>query len=271
MLDIINLVIAWLKKIRLWVEAINTYYAFALLLYGAGLFALRHSTIFILILVATLPVLAGWSGYLLRSYLDRRSQRHGFSVLSDSMSYEVRSRNKYTLRYVTRLKAATDHLMTYPVGYQWTGSGKHLAPRLNADKQYLLTAVRHTKNGEVRTVPYKSTVAGGDWHYNFVAFNPPVHRGDIVTVQYKQDFYDTKHHAKPMLYYFARLPMKRLELSVKFLPNALPRKVTCSYIKPSDPSRPYEQKGFYYDQNHGWVIWTIAKPKRGYCYRITWH
>ncbi|HEU5187143.1 MAG TPA: hypothetical protein VFT87_01425 [Candidatus Saccharimonadales bacterium] len=263
--------VALIRKIRKWVDTINTYYAFALLLYGLILFIARHSNIFLAFLLVTLPPLTGWTGYLLRSYFDRRNQRHGFTMVSDGMSYEIRKNHKYILRYTTKLRAAGDHLMTYPVGYQWTGAGRQGAPHVFSKHQHIMKVVHKSKNGVEKIAPYKlANAADGDWQYSFVAFNPPVHNGELVQIDYEQEFYDKQHRAKPILYYFVRTPMKRLELSVKFPASGLPKAVTGSYIKPSDSRRPYLKRGVRFNKNQRWASWVISKPKRGYCYRITW-
>lgn len=269
--DTINNVVALMRKIRKWVDTINTYYAFALLLYALILFIARHSNIFLAFLLVTLPPLACWTGFLLRSYVDRRNQRYGFKMVSDSMTYEIRKDHRYVLRYSTKLQAAGDHLMTYPIGYQWTGAGKQGPPKVLAKKQQTLAVVHRAKNGTEKTTPYKSADStDGEWHYSFVAFNPPVHKGEVVYIDYSQEFHDKKHRAKPILYYFVRIPMKRLELTVTFPASALPKDVVGSYIKPSDPSRPFLKRGVRYNKGKRWATWVINKPKRGYCYRLTW-
>lgn len=260
-----------MRRIRKWVDTINTYYAFALLLYALILFIARHSNIFLAFLLVTLPPLTGWTGYLFRSFVDRRNLRHGFAMVSDSMTYEIHKNHKYVLRYSTKLKAAGDHLMTYPVGYQWTGAGKQGVPKVFSKQQQILRVVHHGKNGVEKIVPYKlADSTDGDWQYSFIAFNPPMHKGQVVHVDYAQEFYDKQHRAKPILYYFVRIPMKRLELHVKFPASRAPKTVTGSLIKPSDPRRPYIKKGIRYNKNQRWASWTISKPKLGYCYRITW-
>lgn len=263
--------VALIRKIRKWVDTINTYYAFALLLYGLILFIARHSNIFLAFLLVTLPPIAAWTGYLLRSYIDRRNQRHGFIMVSDIMSYEIRKNHKYVLRYSTKLKAAGDHLMTYPVGYQWTGAGKQGAPRVQAKNQHIMKVVHMGKNGIEKIAPYKlANSTDGDWQYSFVAFNPPVYKDEVVKIDYTQEFYDKQHRAKPILYYFVRTPIKRLELCVKFPASGLPQRVIGSFIKPSDPRRPYRKQGVRFNKTQRWASWVINRPKSGYCYRITW-
>lgn len=260
------------KKIHKWIEAINTYYAFAVLVYPVILFVANQIQLFIWIFAITTPLLAGWSGYLLKIYLDRRRLRHGFEIIADSMTYEIGQNHHYTLRYNTTAKARTTHLMTYPVGYQWSGSGEEAVPKLAGSGQELLGIVQKRKSYHLRPVPYQSsgTSTEGDWHYWFIAFNPPVHTGDEIQIKYSQEFYDKQGTAQPYLYYFVRTAMKRLELHVRFPQNANEKIVTSSYIKPSDPHRPYAMPGVVYDADRQWASWIIEKPKIGYCYRIHW-
>ena len=203
----------------------------------------------------------------------RRNQRHGFRIISDVMSYEINGNHKYTLRYATTIKAANDHLMVYPIGYRWTGSGVEAIPKLNGKGQQLLTPLqpRH-KGSAIKIAPYEAPTVSteGDWHYWFIALNPPVHKGEVVEIKYTQEFQDKKGMARPYLYYFVRTPMKQLELNVKFPANALPTSISSSYIKPSDPNRPYLKPGVEYDPDKQWATWVIERPKKGYCYRIHW-
>lgn len=262
-----------LKKLQKLIEAINAYYAFVLLLYAAALYIARHSQLFFWVLIATTPLLAGWTGYLLKSFLERRNYRQGFRVLSDVMSYEIANKHASTLRYSTTLKAGTDHLMVVPIEYQWTGSGKEAVPQVIGKGQQLLAPVQQhsSKDNTAKIAPYKLTGSTeGDWHAWFVALNPPVHKGDIVEIKYSQEFHDKSSTAKPILYYFVRVPMERLELNVKFPKNALPRTVIGSYIKTSSPRRPHMREDVIYDPDKQWATWIIERPKKGYCYRIQW-
>lgn len=262
-----------LKKVQKWIEAINTYYAFALLLYATALYLASHSHLFMWVLIIATPILAGWSGFLLKAYVDRIYNRHGFRILEDAVTYEIAYKHKYLLHFKTKLKGAADHLMSYPVSYQWTGSGQPAVPELTAKGQQLLALVhrRADKNGLAKVAPYVfTTSAQGDWHYWFIAFNPPVNKGDIVEIKYSQEFIDTKGIAKPCLYHFVRTPIKRLELNVKFSKNDLPVTVRGSYFKPSDPRRPYQSADVRYDPDKQWATWVIERPKKGYCYRIDW-
>lgn len=263
-----------LKKIQKWIEAINAYYAFAVLVYTAVLYVTSHSHLFSWVFITTTPLIAGWTGYLLQSFLERRNQRHGFHTISDSASYEIGKNNKFVLRTSTKIKAGRDHLMVFPLGYQWTGGGRQPMPKVTgAGQQVLATVERYNpKNGEAKVTPYKLGVSTeGDWHYWFIALNPPLHKGDIADIRYFQEFHDKKGMVKPVLYYFVRIPMKRLELNVKFPADALPKSVTASYIKASDSRRPYKGKGLQFDAEKQWATWVIDRPKKGYCYRIEWH
>ncbi len=262
---------ATLKKLQKFIEAINTYYAFALLLYALLLYAAGNSRVFLWILCGGVPLLMAWGGYLLRSVVEQRTQRHGFTVMSDSMIYEIGPKHNYTLRYTTRLRAATDHLMVYPIGYQWSGSGVEGIPLLAHDGQQLLTVYRHDRRS-TETLPYEAMTVSteGNWHYWFIAFNPPVHRGNDVEIKYSQSFQDKAGTAKPYLYYFVRTSMKTLELSVKFPTGSHPIDVRSSYVKATDPNRPYNKPGVVYDKDKQWATWIIHRPKRGYSYRIDW-
>ena len=262
----------FLKKLQKLVEAVNTYYAFALLAYAVALYAASHTKIFLWVLACGVPLLLGWGGYLLRSVVEQRIQRHGFTVISDNMIYEIGPKHTYTLRYTTKLQAAADHLMVYPIGYQWSGSGVEGVPKLINNGQELLVRYRDSKNRRIETMPYEALTVSteGNWHYWFIAFNPPVHKGKEVEIKYTQTFQDKKITAKPYLYYFVRTSMKTLELSVKFPPHMNITEINGSYIKPSDPNRPYNKPGMVYDKDKQWATWTIQRPKRGYSYRIDW-
>jgi len=258
-----------LRKLQKWVEAINTYYGFALLVYAAILYIASHNRFFMWVLVVTTPLLTGWTGYLLKSFIEQRNQRHGFSVLSSSMSYEIGNNHKYALRYSIKVKASTNHVMVYPIGYQWTGMGEEAMPKVTGRGQQLL-AIVDSYDSKDKAAPYKATSTEGEWHYWFIALNPPIHKGETIDIKYSQEFHDKKGFARPELYYFVRTPMKSLELKVKFSVNALPATVTGTYTKLSDPSRPYQKTGVHYDPDTQWATWVIEQPKRGYCYRIYW-
>ncbi len=261
------------KKLQKLIEAINAYYAFALLVYAAVLYLANNSYLFFWIFILSTPILTGWTGYLIKSYLQQRNQRYGFKMLSDVISYEIKSNNRYILRCSTKIRADASHLIVYPVGYKWTGDGEETPPIITGKGQQLLGLVeRYTsKNDVAKITSYKETVsAEGDWHYWFVALTPPVYKGDIVDIEYSQEFYDKRNVAVPRLSHFVRTPMKRLELNVKFQANDLPKSVTCSFIKPSDPRRAHPSNGVNYDPQKQWATWVIENPKRGYCYRIQW-
>lgn len=259
------------NKLQKAVEAINAYYAFGIMVYVAALYVFSHSQLFSWIVIGATPFIAFWTGYLLHGFLQRRRQRYGFTVLSDEMTYEIQDQRTSVLLYSTKLKADADHLIAYPVGYQWTGTGKQGVPSLANPGQNILGVVDHDESGEIHVKPYEEVVPHeGKWHYWLVGLTPPAYKGDIVDVKYRQKFVDTKRTAKPALYYFVRTTTKRLELNVKFPENALPASVTCGYIKPSDPRRSYSGTGVEYDPEKQWATWVIERPKRGYCYRIQW-
>jgi hypothetical protein len=262
-----------LKKLQKLLNAINTYYGSAVLLYTAVLYFTAHSHLFRWIFMLSTPILTAWSGYLLKGYLDSRNLRYAFRKLSDVMTYEIVDNHKYILRFTTTLKAGANHLLVYPIAYQWTGRGEESVPTITNPGQQLLAHVkrRTNKDNTVEVAPTNvTTETNGDWHYWFIGLNPPVHKDEIVEIKYSQEFYDTKASAKPYLYYFVKTKMKRLELNVKFPAGALPQKVTGYYIKPSDPGRPYTSKDVDYDSDKQWATWTINHPKKGYCYRIEW-
>jgi len=258
-----------LKKLQKYIEAINTYYAFALLAYAVALFIASDSTLFIWVLLCLTPLLAGWGGYLMRAFIEQRVQRHGFRILSDRMSYEIGEDHTYTLRYHTQLLAKSDHLMVYPICYQWSGQGSEGSPRLANEGQQLLAplAAAHHRTGPFQPITVSTE---GNWHYWFVAFNPPVHKGKEVEISYSQDFQDKRNTARPYVYYFVRTSMKTLELNVKFPAGFRPTSVTSSFVKPSDPNRPFLKPGVVYDADKQWATWTIQNPKRGHYYRIDW-
>jgi hypothetical protein len=253
-----------LNKLQKLVEAINTYYAFALLVYAAILYATSNSLIFWWVLILATPLLIGWTGYLIHSYFIQRNYIHGFKVISDTMTYEILGKDKYKLRYKTQLKAAFNYLFVYPIAYQWSGRGKENIPEITGDRLQLLAPINPIS-------PYKVTGSSiGEWHYWFAAFNPPVSKGEITEVNYSQTFTDSEHSAKPYLFYIVRTPMKKLELNVKFSNLDLPASVSCGYFKPSDPRRAIKSSGVVFQADKGWATWVIERPKRGYCYRIDW-
>ncbi len=261
------------KRLHKSIEAINTYYAFFIMLYAIALYIASNSHIFPWVFFLATPVLAGWTGYLLKSYLERRNERHGFKILSNVMTYEIGEDRTYKLRYSMKLKACRDHLMVFPIGHQWTGSGQESIPQLLNPGQSLLSMVDkyYDESDTAKLAPYRlNTTTEKDWSYWFIAFNPPLHKGEMVDVKYIQTFTDKKGTAKPYLYYFVRTPMKRLELNVKFPATMKPVSVTAHYIRPSDSKRPFTGKGMHYDADKQWATWVIDNPKKGYCYRIEW-
>lgn len=257
-----------MKKINDWIGAINNYYAFALLMYGAALYISSQSQMFVIVFMIATPVIAGWGGYLLKSFIDRRTLRHGFKVRSELMEYQIKPNRRYTLRYNTKLEARVDHSMVYSYSYQWTGDGDEAIPKVQGKGLQLMSPISASRKLAAYRISSDSTT--GDWRYWFIAINPPVHRNDVIEINYIQDFYDKKNRARPYLYYFIRIPLDRLTLSVSFPKGDAPKRVSCSYIKPSSPNRPYETTGVEYDTTKNWATWTIDNPKLGYCYRIHW-
>lgn len=260
------------KRIQKFIDAVNSYYSFALLLYAAVLYIAAHNAVFWWVLIALTPILSGWTGYLIHSYVALRGVRYGFRLLSDIMSYEVKLNDHYVLRYTTTLKAASNHLLSYPIGYQWSGATDGIVPEVITDGQKLLGVIEKydKKTKTARVSSYQELVPSkGEWRYWFVGLAQPAYRNDIVEIKYKQEFFDKRKIAKPCLYYVVNSPMRKLELNVKFS-GKQPRTVYCSYIKPSDPRHAYLGKGLQYDPEKQWATWKVTHPKKGYCYRIQW-
>jgi len=258
-------------KVQKLIEAINTYYAFVVLVYAAAVYVARHNHLFFWLAAAATPLLAGWTGYLLHSFVQRRYQRYGFRVLEDTMTYELIDRQRSRLRFAPKLRADADHLIVFPISYQWSGDGKESVPELLSQGQQLMGVIHGKADGTVQATPYEEIVASeGRWKYWLIGLKKPAYKGDIVEVAYQQHFFDGKKHAKPELYYKVRTPMRFLELNVKFAADMLPDTVSGSYSKPSDPRHEYASEGVDYDPNKQWATWRIENPKRGYCYRIHW-
>jgi len=260
----------YINKIKEFTDAINSYYGFALVTYPLLLFIVAHTKLFLVIAFIASLVMAGWGGFLLHGFWYRSRFRHGFRVISDAITYEIGKNKHYTLRHDTSIQSGVDHVMVYPIGgYQWSGTGTEGIPELGSQDQQLLSLV---KNSTASPAPYivSKVSTEGDWHYWFIAFDPPVNKGDLVRLHYALDFYDKQSTARPIFYYFVRTDMKKLVLNVKFSPKNLPKKVTCDFIKPSDPSKPFTNTGVLYEREKAWASWTIVNPKRGYCYRIHW-
>jgi hypothetical protein len=262
----------WSKLHKL-VEAVNTYYAFAVLIYVAVLYVSGNSQIFLWVLFALTPVLAGWTGYLLRSYLSLRNQKHGFRLLSQAMTYEILPNHKYLLKFAISLQSEANRMMVFPVGYQWSGGGHGSIPRILTPGQQLIGVVKdydtHTNTAHV-TAHTENVSSEDDWSYWFVGFNRAMYKGEKTEIKYVQEFVDKQHIAKPCLYYMVNSPMDKLVLNVNFNDGELPQNVTCSYFKLSDRRRSYPSQGMEYDPDKQWATWTIDKPKYGYCYRIDW-
>lgn len=263
-----------LHKLHKFVEIINTYYAFAVLMYVVALYVSSHSQLFWWIIASVTPILAAWSGFLFKSYLDGRNQKHGFKLLSQVMSYEIDDNNLYTLRYTTSLEALANRLMIYPVGYQWSGESEGSIPRILSANHKLVGVINKydhdSKTAKVRS--YSENVpTEEEWDYWFVGFEKALYRGDKALVKYEQEFLDKKRKAKPCLYYVVNTPMEKLELNVKFAKSKMPSRVECSYFKLSDRRKIVKSDGVIFDPEKQWAVWSIEKPKLGYCYRIDWH
>jgi hypothetical protein len=261
------------KKLQKFIDVINSYYGFALLLYAGALYISGHNRIFLFIAIAAAPLLAGWSGYLLNGYFQRRNQHYGFGMKSDRMTLEIINKTHYILRFTTQVKAEADHLFTYPISYKWSGKGEEGIPKVSGKNQQLLGVInsRNEFSESAHVSPYKEVVSSeGEWHYWMVGINPVAYRGDEVTLEYEQSFNDKERVAKPYLGYFVRVPMKKLELNVKFPKGLMPTEVTGSYVKPSDPRHVLVMDKITYDKEKQWASLIIHKPKRGYYYRIDW-
>src|SRR3982751_6750015 len=130
------------KQILKWMERVNTAYAFTALIAGAVFFVMRHNEFAPWIGAGVVLLVAGWGGYLLHEYYVRRSVRYGFKLRDVTMTYEINGNNRYKLRYLTKIKAATSHLMMYPIAYQWTGHGTSTPPKVIGQGQRLLAPVK---------------------------------------------------------------------------------------------------------------------------------
>lgn len=261
----------WSKLHKL-VEAVNTYYAFALLLYVAVLYVSKNSQLFLWIILALTPLITAWSGYLLKAYLNLRYERHGFKMISNVMTYEILGNDRYILRYSMSLKAIANHLISYPIGYQWTGDGSESLPKITGDGQQLIGVVKQydPETTTAKVGPYQEVLPyEREWHYWLVGLNPPANYGDIVEIKYHQEFHDKKKVAKPSLYYMVKNPMKRLELSVKFSADKLPSSVN-GFTKRADSRVSRKASGVRYEPDKHWATWVIDKPKTGYTYHIEW-
>jgi hypothetical protein len=261
------------KKVQKLVEAINTYYAFAVLMYVAAIYVASHNHLFWWILLAVTPLLAGWTGYLLKGYFEDRNLKHGFKVISNVMSYEILGDHHYRLHYKMKIKAEANRMMVYPIGYQWSGETEGSLPVLSDPGQHLVGVVdKHDPlTGTFKVSSYKESVSSeGDWNYWFVSFDHALYKGETIDINYTQDFYDKKRIAKPWLYYMVNTSTDKLELSVKFPADSLPKKVTSSFSKLSDRRKSYASKGVNYDPEKQWATWVINHPKFGHVYRIDW-
>jgi hypothetical protein len=254
------------------VNTVNAYYSFALIIYVAFIYATRHNHFFIWIIIAATLSMAAWGGYTIHSLMQQRIQRYGFRTIKDSMTYDVSKPSRHILRYSTEIKAEADHLFVYPIAHQWTGSGAEEMPTVSEPGQQVLAQVNTIDKAEGPKVgPYRLTMAsGGEWQYWFVAFNPPMQKGDTALVKYSQAFNNADHTAKPCLYYYVSRSMARLELTVKFPPNEKTKAITAHFFKPSDNRRPFTIKDAHYDPDNHTANWVIDHPKKGYCYQINW-
>ena len=265
------------KKLRQFIDAVNSWYGFSLIAYAAVVYLYSHTVLLISLLLLGIPIFTGWGGYIFRGYWQARTQRYGFRILSDDVSYEIGPNKTYTFSYNTQVKACVDHLMVYPVGYRWSGEGEETMPQVTGAGQHLLAMIQNPKHKKgkkadlAKLLPYQTTIsADGDWRYSFIVLNPPIHKDQTVNIEYSQGFVDTKNKARPRLNYFVRMPLDEVTLNIKFPDGVEPKKLTSSYIKPADPSKPLEREGVVFDKTKHWATWHITDPKPGYCYRIDW-
>lgn len=262
-----------LKRLHKAIEAINTYYAFAVLLYVAALYIASHSQYFLWLLIIITPLIAGWTGYIVRTYLDKRNHKFGFRLLALSMSYEIIDQKHYKLRFSIKIKAASNRMMVYPVGYKWTGTGKASIPMLKNASQKILGVVSDPDaiNGIAKVGPYEEMVSSeGDWCYWLVGLEKPLYKGEIAEIHYTQDFYDAKRTAKPYMNFMVNSTMQKLELNVKYPESMMPQKVSGSVFNLNDRRHAHPSADVTFDPDKKWATWTIEKPKLGRSYRINW-
>lgn len=261
------------KKLQKIIDTINSYYAFAVLLYVGVLYISNHSRVFLFVAVGFTPLIAAWGGYLLHGYLDSRNQKHGFSLVSHNMTYEINGRNQYTLKVLSRVKAQASRMMAYPIGYQWSGSGQGALPILGNPRQKLMGTIepKERLRGDMTFAPYKEAVSSeDDWSYWFVGFDHALYKGEEADIMYAQNFEDKKKQARPCLYYVVNTSLKKLEMHVKFADGRLPKSVTSSYSNLSDRRHAKPCEGVIFEPELQYASWTIENPKFGRCYRIDW-
>jgi len=260
------------KEPKEWADTFNSYYQVILALNAIGIAVAAWNRSTLVIAIAVLfGLLSAAIGFILRPIIEEQTQWYGFRIISNTMTYEIKNTNDFKLSYKTNLNPAQDHLMMYPIGHHWTGSGAESVPKLDSpDQQIMAPLVGKTLTAKPK--PYEATAisVAGDWRYWFVAFNPALHKGKPVTIEYSQNFHDTKKSAKPFMYYFVRRPMKKLTLVAKFPASKIPSEVIGSYIKTNDPNKADILDGVVYDKHKRCATLTIHRPKRGY-YRLDWH
>lgn len=255
------------------VNAINTYYSFAVLVYAFFLYSERHNRFFLLIFIAATFGLAILIGYLIHSFIDQHSIKCGFRLLNTTISYDVSNpKGKVKTHYKSTIIAETDYLFVYPLAYQWSGNGaenlpKSLNPRLRISSIINDESTNKTTGPE----PYKlSTARDGEWYYWLLTFNPPLHKGEVTDIDYIQQFDNSDHSAKQTFYYSVESPMKTLELNIRLPNNKSVKEVTCRYFKPTDNRKSYSGTGLIYNEDTHSAQWMIKNPKIGYQYHIDW-
>lgn len=261
------------KRLQSIIDTFNSYYSFALVLYAAILYVSSHNHLFLFIALGLLPVLAAWGGYLIRGYLTLRNQRYGFKIISDKMTYEIVNKTRFKLAFNTKIQAEIDHVFIYPFGHRWSGKGEESTPKLIGSGLQLLGVVQGASEYDDKAIvgPYiERLTSEEDWRYWMAALEKPLYKGETADIRYAQSFVDEASSARQYINYFVRTPMKRLELNVKFPNGSIPKTVKLSYYKRNDMRHAYEADGLVFDPDRQWVTWVINKPKKGYCYNISW-
>lgn len=263
-----------LKESKEWADTLNSYSQAIIAINAAGIvIAAWNGSTLVIALALSLAVISAAAGFILRPIIEEQKQWYGFRIISNKMTYEIKNSNDSKLSYKLELDPAQDHLMMYPIGHNWTGTGAESTPKLLSPNQQIMAPIVHKggKTTPAKPKPYEANAisVAGNWRYWFVAFNPAVHKGKPVTIEYSQNFHDTKKSAKPFMYYFVRRPMQKLTLVAKFPAHHTPSEVTGSFIKADDPNKADILDNVVYDKHKRCATLTINRPKRGY-YRLDW-
>ena len=224
----------------------------------------------VLVLI-TLALLA-WTSYKLRAVVDRDRLYYGFQRLEKTIIYSVDKHNtRYTLEYIDKVKAVVDQRILYPIRYKWSGDGAEGVPELKNKNQQLVAVVG--KSGEIG--PYitsKQRSPGDEWHYYFVALNPPAHKSsEPITINYTQEFRaGSGRRPGPFINCLIIGSLDRLTLEAR-LP-AKPKTVTVCYFKPGSHKAEGVRDGMsLLDPGDNRIIQLVEpKPRNGYRYQIEW-